>query len=845
MASAGTGKTKALLGELKALLDRGVPLRRIAALTFTRKAAEELRNRAIRALEGEEARREAYGALFTTVHGFMAEALRHTAPFLALDPDFRLLEPLEAEALFGETARTLLFLQGQGEELWPYLLALYRRYPSVLALRPAEGTEDPRGILPLFHKALEAHRDRLRVLALLGPADLEEEALRLVKNPQALGRLLERFPYLLIDEYQDLNPRQARFFQALEAAGAQVVAVGDPKQSIYLFRNARVEVFREALRGAEEVRLLGRTYRHARGIAAFLNRFVALFPEEGVPVTPVREEEGRVEVHWVEGEDLAQARKAEAYLLAERLLALRAEGFPFSGMAVLVRSRNSIPFLERAFRARGVPFLLRRGLSLFSRPEVRDLYHALRWALREDPLSLLALLQGPFLGQGLGVWEGRLEDLPGEVQARLLWLKGLASRPPLEALAALVRDGALRGLSPRARANLDTLLLQAASRGFATLEALLAWMERGVEDPEALEPPEAGEGVGVYTVHGAKGLEWPVVAVFDLARGRRLEEPPLVLGLGGEVALKGEPAYGRILESLRQAEGEEEERLLYVALSRARDVLLLTGSVKRGAKPKGIWAKTLVRMGLGPGSPDPLVRRHQAGPWPKEAPPPQVEAPPPLPPYAAWQPPKRPWPFVFSPSALRKGEVREGASVAQALGTLVHWAIARDLDPEDQEAMEGLLLQEVAFPLSPGEQRALLEEVRALLRAYRDLLGPKLPPREAREEDWAELPLLLPLGDTVWHGVLDRLYRVGGEWYLDDYKTDRRLDPEPYRFQLALYAKAVEEALGVWPRARLVFLRFREVVAFPREALEEALSAVLEGRVGPEDLEEGRPPEEA
>lgn len=81
-----------------------------------------------------------------------------------------------------------------------------------------------------------------------------------------------------------------------------MVAVGDPKQSIYLFRNARLEVFREALGRAEEVLVLDETRRHARRVAAFLNRFVALFPEgERVAVRPTREAEGRVEVHWVEG----------------------------------------------------------------------------------------------------------------------------------------------------------------------------------------------------------------------------------------------------------------------------------------------------------------------------------------------------------------------------------------------------------------------------------------------------------------------------------------------------------------------------------------------------------------
>lgn len=129
VASAGTGKTHTLVEELLALLERGVPLRRIAAVTFTRKAAEELRARAKEGVErllakapgapwAEEAGREVHGAVFTTIHGFLAEALRHAAPMLSLDPDFALLDELVAEALFLEEARSLLYLLGLAPDPW-------------------------------------------------------------------------------------------------------------------------------------------------------------------------------------------------------------------------------------------------------------------------------------------------------------------------------------------------------------------------------------------------------------------------------------------------------------------------------------------------------------------------------------------------------------------------------------------------------------------------------------------------------------------------------------------------------------------------------------------------------
>ncbi|APD08843.1 MULTISPECIES: UvrD-helicase domain-containing protein [Thermus] len=841
VASAGTGKTHALVQELLARLREGVPLRRMAAITFTRKAAEELRERileAVAALGDGEAKREAHGAVFTTIHGFMAEALRHTAPLLSLDPDFAVLDEFLAEGIFLEEVRSLLYLKGLPSDWEELLQKLYQKRSLAEAFSPAG--EENRFLVTLYGEALSGYRKRL--LEALGPGDLEALALRLVENPLALSRLVGRFPHLFVDEYQDVNPVQARFFQALEEAGARVVAVGDPKQSIYLFRNARVEVFRQALSRAERCELR-ESYRHAKAVAAFLNRFLDLFPkEERASLEPRRAEEGRVEVHWVVGEGSLEAKRAfEAHLLAERLKALHGEGVGFGEMAVLVRSRASLPFLERAFRAQGVPYVLRRGQSFFTRPEVRDLYHALRLSLLDGPptpeehLSLLAFLRGPFMGLDLGEVEEALEEedplprLPEEARVRLDWLKGLANRRPLEALRTLAQEeGFLKRLPPRARANLDALLLLAARERFPDLEALLEWLKVRAQDPEAGELPEGGEGVQLLTVHAAKGLEWPVVAVFDLARGEPPDQEPLLVGEGGEVALRGTPGYLPLAKALRQAQREEARRLLYVALSRARDVLLLTGSLS--GRP-GPWAEALLALGLGPDGEDPLVHRHVLGPIPK-APLKRVEENPKPAPYAGWRLAPSPLPRVYSPSALRKEEPKplaealEGEAMpehARALGTLVHYAIARNLDPRDRAVMEALLLQEVVFPFAEEEREALLAEVKGLLSRYHALLGGALPALADRAEDHPELPLVLPLEGTVWYGVLDRLYRVGDKWFLDDYKTDQKMRPEEYRFQLALYAEAVRRALGVEAEARLVYLRHGEVHAFSQEDLRKAL----------------------
>ena len=299
---------------------------------------------------------------------------------------------------------------------------------------------------------------------------------------------------------------------------------GEDSPWMRLFRNARLEVFREALGRAEEVLVLDETRRHARRVAAFLNRFVALFPEgERVAVRPTREAEGRVEVHWVEGgAGLEERRRFEADLLARRLLALKAEGYAFGEMAVLVRSRASLPLLERAFRARGVPYVLRRGQSFFNRLEVRDLYHALRLALLEGPpgpeerRSLLAFLRSPFVGLNLGEVEEALlrEDpalLPPRPEAReerLYWhaarYRLLREEEDLKALLSLTdaRERVLPGLVP-----LDLLPRKRPelARAYPLEEVLRSGWKEAVALRLAEIPPLRVEVLGSFRVRNPLG----------------------------------------------------------------------------------------------------------------------------------------------------------------------------------------------------------------------------------------------------------------------------------------------------------------------------------------------------
>ncbi|RDI95533.1 DNA helicase UvrD [Meiothermus sp. QL-1] len=902
VASAGTGKTASLVLRYLELIASGTPLRRIAGATFTRKAAGELRLRVEEALEVvlrqgayldfrapegslaafEEARRELSGAPIFTIHGLMDHCLRLAAPLLGLDPDFTVLEEWEARAMFEEEWRTLVYLAKDpvhplhplvSEELAEPLLYLFSRRSLGQAFLPAEG-EANRVLQQVYQAVYSAYRARLGA-GLLPPAELERKALELTRHPQALSRVLERLEVLLVDEYQDVNPLQGAFFEALERAGLVVEAVGDPKQSIYAFRDADVEEFRRALREGERMAPLNRTYRHSQLLVRFLNRLTqhlaergqGFSPEEAPPVEGVREEQGRLEIHWVEGApSLDEARVYEAWVLAGRLKELSAR-VGYSQMAVLVRSYASVPYLEAAFQKAQIPYVLLQGRGYYERLEVRDLYHALRLALNPEGLvSLAAFLRSPFGQVGLRplalaeveeLLRAR-EPLAGlqrypELYERLQRIRELLRQhAPLEALKRLVRDPLIGGrayqdfLTPRARENVDALLFYFAPRPPQSLEGLLERLEQLSHQAEAGDVPQSGEGVQILTVHRAKGLEWPLVAVFDLGRGLDKRSDPLYLkrreaedGPVQELALRGTPCFEAFREEARALAEEESYRLFYVAVSRARDVLLLTGSVgKRG--PEG-WAGVLAEMGLGPNAkpydrPDFMLKT-----WPYrrlgfEQPPPPPEPPPPSP-WTAQRFEPEPFPPLFSPSAYKRleaeplplpdpeeGEERPGR--ARAVGTLVHYAIAQHWHPDNPLEMASLEAQEVMFPFGPEEREGIMAEVRALLQSYHQLLGEKLP--WPREEDHAELGVALPLGSTVWQGVIDRLYRVGETWYLEDYKTDQEKNPEQYHFQLGIYLQAVRQGWGIEPLVRLVYLRLGEVVPLDKASLEMAVASVQE-----------------
>jgi DNA helicase-2/ATP-dependent DNA helicase PcrA len=525
LAGAGTGKTRAITHRIAYAVATGtVNPANVLALTFTVRAAGELRGR-LRALGGG-----AETVRAATFHSTALRQLTYFWPKVIGGRPPRLVEsklPLLREAVSGLGLRAdgAALSEAVTEIEWAKVCQIhpdsYVFAATEAGRAPSIGVPDT-GRLYAAYEALRRDRQLIDFESVL-----ELTAAILLTEPAVAREVHAAFRYFTVDEFQDVNPLQKLLLDAWLGGRDELCVVGDPRQTIYSFTGATSEYLRSFTADypqATVVRLV-RDYRSTPQVVVAANRLAAATGGDDALVAQ--------RAHGPEPSVTRYAdEEAEAAGVAAAITALTAQGVPPEEIAVLVRINAHMERFERALAEAKLPYVVRGAERFYERPEVR---------------KALVLLRGAARAAGAGTdATGLPGDLPAAVR-HVLASAGLTATPPAARGAVRERWESLAAIAGLA----DTL---AASRPSATLAEFAAEIAERAESGHA---PTAA-AVTLATMHAAKGLEWDAVLLPGLTEGIM----PIVHARGAEAV-------------------EEERRLLYVAVTRARVHLALSWAPSR------------------------------------------------------------------------------------------------------------------------------------------------------------------------------------------------------------------------------------------------------------------------
>ncbi|MBB5519269.1 ATP-dependent helicase [Amphiplicatus metriothermophilus] len=589
LAGAGTGKTRALTTRLAHLLFAGKARPwQILAVTFTNKAAREMKER-VGALIGQGRGGVEGMQWLGTFHSIGAQILRRHAELVGLRPSFAIIDADDQARL----AKQAIEAAGLDEKRWTGrgLAAMIDGWknrgltPDKVPASEAHHFADGRAIA-----LYAAYQARLKTLNAADFGDLLVHNLTIFQNrPDVLADYQNRFRYMLVDEYQDTNVAQYLWLRLLAQKHRNICCVGDDDQSIYGWRGAEVENilrFEKDFPGATVIRL-ERNYRSTPAILAAASGLISANRARlGKTLWTEREDGEPVRLRGVwDGEE-------EARVVADDIEAEQMKGRPLSDMAVLVRASFQMRAFEERFNAIGVPYKVVGGPRFYEREETRDALAYLRLIRSaDDDLSFERVVNKPRRGLGEKALQtlhriardagvslaaaGRLaletDDLTAAARkalARFLddldrWARDARDMPPADIAELVLEESGYIDMwktskSAQADSKLDNLkeLVQAASE----FDALEGYLDHVALVSELNESSVDGQ-VWLMTLHAAKGLEFPVVFLPGWEEGifpsqRALDE-------------KGEAAL------------EEERRLAYVGVTRAKESCRISFAANR------------------------------------------------------------------------------------------------------------------------------------------------------------------------------------------------------------------------------------------------------------------------
>ena len=585
IAGAGSGKTKVLAERIANLVAKGVEPSRILAITFTRKAADQIKGRVRSALAANG--RGAWPGIRTdlpwagTFHSVGTRLIHIHATHLGLKPGFTTLDRDDSVGLIDIVRRDCGLAERELEfpkattclDIYSRTVNAQKKLGSVMREHFPWCTEHKAALRKLFAAYVDAKRGQ----CVLDFDDLLLHWHDLLHDPALAKDIGDRFDHILVDEFQDTNTLQASILRLMKPDGAGMFIVGDEAQSIYSFRAAEVRNildFPGSFTPPARIIKLERNYRSTQPILDASNAVINV-SEQGFGKNLTANRKGGDKPRLVTVGDGTE----EAAFVADEIEDRVERGRSLKGIAVLVRAARHSAMLELELARRGIAFKKFGGTKFTEAAHVKDLIAIIRWA--ENPGDMIAGMRVLNLLPGIGQKTARdlidslvADDFAGGLKRFSSPRRARKAWPPFVALMRRVHgdklgwpaevDAVRQWLTPMLQGLYDDPVergkdleqLQAMAGTFKTRRRFLTDL--------ALDPPSKGERaaqvpkgededfVTISTIHSAKGLEWRAVYVLNVTEG----------GLPSSRATK-------------EAEIEEERRLLYVAMTRAERALTL------------------------------------------------------------------------------------------------------------------------------------------------------------------------------------------------------------------------------------------------------------------------------
>ena len=593
IAGAGSGKTRVITYRIAFMLNSGIPQHSILALTFTNKAAREMEER-VKSLTGKKLQQ----LTVSTFHAFGVQILKSHITKLGYRENFSIYDTSDQQSLIKETARELRFSEDKLE--FAKIISIFSRIKTErVTWREVDDT-----YRPLY----EEYQSHLKLYNAVDFDDLIALPIRLLEeHPEVLEEYRRRYQYIMVDEFQDTSLYQYRFMKLLADGSRNVCAVGDDDQSIYSWRGANFENiinFEKDYPELMEIKL-EQNYRSTGTILDAANSVISKNKHRKDKKLWTGSTSGKpIELYQPLDE------KQEALFICETIKTLAArEGLKYSDTAILIRTNALARSIEEALLTENIPYKMSGGTSFFQRQEIKDMICYLRAITNpDDDISLLRILNTPRRGIGKKTLETitSIATSQGSSLYGAIKLLQSANDSPLgsKTIADLTEFTDLletyrpRFLSGKRLAETLRQLIQDIDywshlvAEFQKNDKVAKWRMKNIEifagsiedyekDPDNLNPSiftylnritlntsddeeETGK-VNLMTIHSAKGLEREVVFLAGVEDNIIPHQRSLVENVEGDF----------------DANLEEERRLFYVAITRAKQKLFMTACQER------------------------------------------------------------------------------------------------------------------------------------------------------------------------------------------------------------------------------------------------------------------------